>query len=55
MENVVEIANTAEKVVVKLNKVTLVAGAVGLVVGVGGTFAVKKIRTWRAEKKLVVE
>lgn len=54
MENPVELANTAEKVVVKLNKTTLIAGAVGVAVGVGSTIGVKKFRTWRAEKKLVV-
>lgn len=55
MEHVVEVANTAEKVVVKLNKVTLVAGAVGVAVGVGSTIGVKKFREWRQAKKLVVQ
>ncbi len=53
--NPVELVNTTAKVGIKLDKYTAVGFVVGAVVTTGGIFAVKKIRTWRAERKLVVE
>jgi hypothetical protein len=51
METPVEVVHTATKVGLKFDKTTLVAGAVGLVLGAGTLFGVQKLKEHRKTKQ----